>query len=1172
MKIKRIRVFGFKTFADRTEFDIDADLIAIVGPNGCGKSNVVDAILWGLGEPNARHLRAATSQDVIFNGSAKRKALGFAEVTLVFDNEDGTLPIASAEVAITRRLARSGESHFSINKRTCRLKDIYDLLADSGLGRSGYAIVGQREIDQALSASAEDRRAWLDEAAGVQRFRSKRTDALKRLAESDQHMERLTRLRDDFDTQRAPLEEEAKLAEEYVRLREALQQIETGLLAKDLLACDRAMRDAQQRIAAAQDAMARENELSERVRIESRVLGESIAELERKQDALRELRQSMLTQSERAHSAHQLAQQRLQSLSELEGNLATEQQRLDLQAKEAEEDAQIASNELKEDEALLNEVREAGTASDAVLGALQRELDQLEAQLQAANLSSHERTRLIEQQRAGASRLRELQEERQGIVDGSPDVREGLDEANQQVAKLDADLILGRTELTETQAALQKILDQVTEIDRLSRQVLGQEAALEGRRRGLEATLETLEGLGQGAQAVMNLVRHGDLEPVYTPVAQAIDSPHDLALAIETALGGSAHDLIVPSDRDAKAAIELLKARRLGRATFQPLNLVRPLRNGDARVHLGKPGVIGLANELVETPEQCRPVIDSLLGRTLLIETLDHALALAKTTGWSKVVTLEGEVVHGAGAVSGGKSNRQGSGLVQRKADLRQLEDELDALKQLVQQHEQKKQTLTIEAEDLRKKLPTHEAAIAALQTELHDAQSWARKLEDEFHSTEREAQRIDREIEKCQAILSVVIPEEVEVNQIQERRDALLAEVAKHGHAAQLGLERIRELQTRIDRTQKRLQEAQKRIEETKSRHERRDQRHATIDQDRAALQASLAEHEEARQKADAEAQSYATELEGVAARRTGALQRSLELSEQLRKHDETIRALQESLRNAEIERARAESKRANAAQRLIEEYGLEPDIALEEFGGLEIPEDAQSVVSKLKRDLKALGHPNLGAIEAFARLTERWTELVVQLEDLESSRKEIDASIAELDHLTRDRFLDAFQAVNEQFGKRFQQLFGGGEANLSLTDALNPLTSGVEIELVIPGKKKQRLELLSGGERSLCGCAFLFALLSVKPSPLVVLDEVDAPLDGRNVERYIEVLKSFRGITQFMVITHNPVTIEAAPVWFGVTMREPGVTTVLPYTAPEQQTEVVQAVVHDAFLEPVP
>ncbi len=1171
MKIKRIRVFGFKTFADRTEFDIDADLIAIVGPNGCGKSNIVDAILWGLGEPNARHLRAATSQDVIFNGSAKRKPLGYAEVTLIFDNEDGSLPIASAEVAVSRRLTRAGESHYAINKRACRLKDIFDLLADSGLGRSGYAIVSQREIDQALSASAEDRRAWLDEAAGVQRFRAKRGDALRRLAESDQHLERLHRLQADLATQREPLEEEAKLAEEYLRLREALQQIETGLLALDLKHCDTALEACVTRIEQGTQAIARENEASERIRVESRILGENIADLERKQDALRELRQSMLSQGERAFGALQLSQQRLASLDELEGNLLTELERLAITEKEAAQDAEIAAKERSEDQRLLDEVLNTRELATSSLAKVQRELQEIDRLLSSAQQAAAERIRLTEQKRAAEHRLTELDQEREGIVVDLPELTKGLEETGAQYGLQEKAATEALQQVHAAQERIQALDHEVAKLETERRALLSKHAALDGRRRGIEATLDSLEGLGQGALAVMSLVRHGDLPAHYTPVGQAIEAPRHLAVAIETALGGAAHDLIVPSDADAKVAIEHLKARRLGRATFQPLNLVRQNRPAELNGLLSRPGVIGVASEQVECEVGFRPVIDSLLGRILIAETLDAALALARTSGWSRIVTLDGEVVHSAGAVSGGKSQRQGTGLVQRKAELRAVEEELAALSQSVTQKDTQRSALAEQEATLRAELPDLQAKHRALQSEAQDAESWLRKLRDELQSTEREAQRIERESEKLRAVRQAEVPAEMDAAELQNRRDALVAELAKQDHAAQHSIQRVAELRARLERANLRLREAEKRRDDVRNGHHRRDQRQATIAQDREALAQAITEQKATQAKAEQEAKKFAEELEVVASKRQGMLERSLNLAEQLQKSDGTTRALQEGLRSAEIERARTESKRAAAAQRLLEEYGMEVEAALSLADVAEIPDDAQHVVGKIRRELKGLGHPNLGAIEAYQKLTERWTELTFQLEDLEASRKEIDTSISELDALTRDRFLDAFTQVNAQFGVRFNQLFGGGEASLSLTDNLNPLTSGVEIDLTIPGKKKQRLELLSGGERSLCGCAFLFALLSVKPSPLVVLDEVDAPLDGRNVERYIDVLKSFQGVTQFLVITHNPVTIEAAPVWFGVTMREPGVTTILPYTAPSQQGELVEAVVHNAFLQPI-
>lgn len=1171
MRLKRLRVFGFKTFADRTELDIDADLIAIVGPNGCGKSNIVDAILWGLGEPNVRNIRAAHSQDVIFNGSSKRKPIGYAEVTLVFDNEDGHLPIDTAEVSISRRLTRAGDSQYSINKRNCRQKDIFDLLADSGLGKSGYAIVGQREIDQALSASDEDRRAWIDEAAGVQRFRTKRLEALRRLDEADTHLERLTSLRGDLDMQRDPLREEAELAEQYIRVRDALAEVEISLLVTEIRRSDSDLEALAARLQESVEGMHKANREADELDEQRIELGEELAELERKLDALRELRQAKLTAAERAEASVRLAQQKLESLKELEQNFDEDRQKLDRRRSEL-----LA--ELEQEEALREEQGiELETAKRTLGGSneqvtrFNRELAEIDGRIRVAQQSENERLRIVAEQRQAAERLKVIEEEVEGAGHSLPELEQAIHEAELEADVAKHSLAAKETELQKLQEAVRVEQRQHAELEAQYRKLIAEIASSDGRRRGIEATLEAHEGLTQGATAVLNFVKQGQLPDHYAPIAEALEAESDHALAIETALGGAAHDLIVPHERDAKAAIELLKERRLGRATFQPLNLIRgdrrPMDLGGLK---GKSGVIGVASNLVECQPDHRPVVDALLGRVVIVDTLDTALALANTLGWSRLVTLDGEVVHSAGAVTGGKTNRQNSGIVQRKAELARLVDHIetlqegaDGLRSQIGRHDEDQAKRTIAIQET-------EEQINPLRTELGERQTWLHKLKAELQTTQRELDRLLSEKQKLVEIGRHEIPTQEDLSGLVELRDGLLANLAKHGAEKDAGLQRLKDLDDQARRCDARIKDLRQKLDQSDHHDQHRAQRISNMEHERQGLAALIEDQGKIAVHCQKEAESCAAEGTRYQQEKQDLMQKNLHIIEQTKDAQQRARVLGDRIRQTEVERARTESRRANAVQRLLEEYSLDLEDLDESKILQDLPEDAAQVAGRLRRELKGMGTPNLGAIEAFKKVDEKWTELTAQLEDLELSKQDILTALEELDRLTRDRFVGAFEAVRVKFKENFLKLFEGGEADLALTDPIQPLNSGVTIDVALPGKKRQRLELLSGGERSLCGCAFLFALLSVKPSPLVVLDEVDAPLDGRNVERFIEALGQFRTTTQFLIITHNPVTIEAAPVWFGVTMKEPGVSTVLPFQAPGPGEEIVQAVVHDAFLIP--
>jgi len=1148
LKLKSVRIFGFKTFAERVEFDLNADIIAIVGPNGCGKSNIVDAILWGLGEPNARNLRASSSVDVIFNGSAKRKPLGFAEVTLLFDNEDGTLPIDAAEVAITRKVNRAGESHFSINRRTCRLKDIYDLLADSGLGRAGYAIVGQSEIDQALSASAEERRAWIDEAAGVQRFRSKRVESLRRLEAARDHLSRIDQILADIEFQREPLREEAELATRYQEIRCALSELETNLLVSEVQGAQQEFeRIGQQR----GEAQAHHERALKELQTHHQAIeenGAELAELERKLDALRELRQSQLSGVERAESAISLARQRLESLDELEKDLKGAQDESVSLHRDAEHELAIVVGEI---EGIQQELSNCQASEKQDVEALQLELNNIEASLESAKVLEAQRVRNEAEASQAKKRLTVISDEADGIRAAVADLRVAIVPAQRKVDELSRVVEVQETALAEAKDEVLRITERQAEISSSVQRLSGELSRLEGRRAGLEGTLETLEGLGQGARAVMDLVRSGELEDYYAPVSTAIEVDEAHAVAIETALGGAAHDLITPYVRDAKVAIELLKRKTLGRATFQPLDLVRPVPS-QARTLRGA-GIIGVAADLVRCGEEHRPVLEALLGRIVVVESLDDSIRLASTKGWSRLVTLEGEVVHSGGAVSGGRSGRQGTGIVQRRSELAALINKVESQRSAL---DQAFKALSEADSDLGAAIVVKTDAAhsqEATQAELQEASNWLSQLQRELASTEREGDRLDREKRELEAFRAPEGTEIVDLEKISKDRDKILSKLAAKIAEAEAASGRERELNSQLTQAELRRQTALARLEKVGSGTATRAERLSGLTGERADWQAKIERSKTEKDEAQGQADQLRRDLETTQTLKKELLGQGYCLAEEAKEAEASIHRLDAIMNKLEVERARCDSRRTAAAQRLAEDYAISEEDALR-LPTRELPDDAQPIVSRLRRDLKSLGDVNLGAIEAFERLSSRFVELDAQREDVRAGMEELQSAVRELDRLTRDRFLSTFEQVKTAFSQAFSELFGGGEAELVLTNTEEVISAGVAVNVTVPGKKRQRLELLSGGERSISAVAFLFALLRVKPSPLVVLDEVDAPLDGRNVERFADVLRSFAGITQFLVITHNPVTIEAAPLWFGVTMQEPGCTTVLPYTVPEE------------------
>ena len=1158
MRLTRVRIFGFKTFAEKTEFSLDGGVIAVVGPNGCGKSNLVDAILWGLGEGSIKHLRASSSQDVIFSGSQNRKPVGFAEVSLCFDNEDGTLPIDASEVWITRRLTRGGDSDYTINRQSCRLKDILELLADSGLGRAGYAIVGQKEIDQALAASAEDRRSWIDEAAGVQRYRARKVESLRRLNAARDSLSRVDDIIRELESQREPLREEAEIAARFKQLDAALREVEIGLLIRDFCNAVHELESLEEKISQSAHLVERERVNSARLEQELEKDGGRVQILDSQIEKTRSHHQEQMTLQERAEANVKITEEKISSLIAQEKNLKEDESTISNRLSEAAKDAEAAVVEVAAELDLLQKIQTESAGASTESKALSAALTLAEKNLQEAREKKTLRMKWEAEREAQQGRSKLLIREISGIEKSLPQLIRDMEAARK-------DFEVASSAIQEHDAALGRLQTNIETIkkeeDKESskmRDSLSERASLEGRRRGIEATLDAHEGLSQGSRAVLEARDRGLLKGSFESVADSIDVDKEYSLAIETALGASANDLIVDSDHEAKQAVQWLKENRAGRCTFQPISLMRRQDpSPELRRILNERGVINRASDLVRCERRVEPVLESLLGRIVIVDTIDDALKLAKTSGWSRMVTLDGEVVHSSGAVTGGQTQRQGYGIVQRRSDLAELEKEIAQIDKLLAGADKRKQERAKQVAESEALITEHRQERAVAKEPANEAEQLLRALEEEHRDAERQLNKAKHEIELIEKGAQAGI-DDVDISKFEQVRDESLKIVASKSADVEQAEIRLREAQERVRQAQIRQYASEKRLESAKDAEHHRERRLENLGPERDKLRKQVDELRIEAENHGKEKQTLMIRLTELTKERRELSELTMQINEDLKNARANVMALSESNHQNELARARAETKRATLAERLMDAYGLNEGDALAQENMHEVPSDAQSVVGRLRREIKAMGDVNTGAIEAFDRLSERLESLSLQRDDILHGIEQVEASIGELDKLTRDRFVTTFEAVRTEFSVMFTQLFGGGSASIELSDPAKVLESGVEIEVQLPGKKRQPLQLLSGGERSLCASAFLFALLTVKPAPLVVLDEVDAPLDGRNVERFAKTLEDFSKTIQFIVITHNPATIEIAPNWLGVTMQEPGVSTLVPAKLPESKAVV--------------
>jgi len=1174
MFLKSLSILGFKSFADRVRLDFGEGITAIVGPNGSGKSNIADAIQWVLGEQNVRTLRAENSTEVIFAGSAWRKPLGMAEVSLTVDNSDGQLPIDFAEVTVTRRLYRSGESEYLINKNPCRLKDIVELFMDTGLGRATYAILTQNEVDVVLSARPEDRRALFEEAAGIQKYRHRKREALRKLENTEANLTRVVDILAELGAQREPLRQQAEVAIRYHELVSRLREIEVAALWAQVLESERAREQAQHEQQSLHRQLLEVNAQLAECEALSQKLGQQIADAEAELDTLRALQQASLTAYERAESRRALIEQRLQNsrdnLRRLQEDLLENEHRYAEIQRQAQ---QWQERRLELEQRLQNIEQQRQVARERLRLA--------EHALQQAQQHYVERTQQVVRALAHLDGLRlrrtEAEQTIQALQNRFEEVVQNLREVEERVkaaqAHRDKTVAAAELALRETQRCENELQQAQVEVQRKQQELetrARENARLSARLQALLESEAAQEGLFSGVRAVLDAVARGQLTGTYLLVADALQPLEPYVTAVEVALGASAQDIITATEEEARLAIEWLKEHARGRATFLPLHLLRPSEPLPSLQQCIDEGLaIGFASELVECAPELRVVAEYLLGRVVVAPGFDSAVQIVRRyNGWSKVVTLDGELLLPGGAITGGRMPGRATGIVSRKAERSRLERELRAggeaeqrLRKRLQEAEQSAETARHrwhearkEQEQAQQRVIHAESALQAVVQEqtvlLHQMQA----LEQEQTEQAKRLYELDNEIWEVQERLSPdtqQVSTHDEVSRFREQRDEAAAQLQE----VEVMLGRQAEQQRALEHHRESLAQMQRELlQQRQAQQARMAELEANIAQEEKALEQTLEELRRiAQQRAQIEQDFFA--LREV---RQNLLQQNLENSERLKELSAQQSALAQQAHELELALARIEMQRTQAVARLWEAY--EVDVSRETPPDLSqfTPETA-SEINRLRREIRQMGNVNTGAAEEYQRLTERYEFLQKQRSDLEAAREDILQAIQEIDASTRDLFLQTFGAVQQAFQEVFARLFGGGKAQLQLTQPHNLLETGVEILVQPPGKRRQNLVLLSGGERALVAIALMFAFLKVKPSPFCVLDEVDAALDGSNVEKFADMLREYARHSQVIIITHNPVTMECADVWYGVTMQEQGVSRVISYRAPKEAVAAV-------------
>lgn len=1171
MYLKRLELYGFKSFADRTELEFVPGVTAVVGPNGSGKSNVSDSIRWVLGEQSAKSLRGAKMEDIIFAGSDTRKPVNYGEVTLVLDNSDQSLPIDYDEVAITRRVYRSGESEYLLNKQTCRLKDITELFMDTGLGKEAYSIIGQGRIEEILSTKAEDRRGIFEEAAGVVKYKSRKKEAERKLDETEGNLVRIQDIIYEIEDQLEPLKDQAEKAKTYQELKKELTAKEISTYVYSIEMLHQKWEQASQ---ALEQLKEQQNECSVQVNQEDAKLQQVKWHHSQLEQKLEQFQQELLEVTE---EVERLEGQR-EVLRERKKNFSTNKEQMKEKLAFLQERRVQHQEKLAEEKQAMQKVERSVEETDQQLRALENTLNQyafnvderleqlkgdyIEILNEQASLKNEMRhTEQTIQQ--NEHRIGKLHAEHQTSIEERLELKQAVQDKEEQVRGLSLEIDQARQAYQQLMVQRKDIVFHAEQDEEKLRDYMNQLEKLKARRQFLVETKEEFNGFFQGVKEVLK-ARKTSLAGIDGAVAELIKVPKELELAIETALGAALQHIVVEDEAAARAAIQFLKMRKLGRATFLPRSVMKARSLGPAELSVLQQSdqFVGVAQGLIQYEPMYEQVVGNLLGHVIIMKDLKAANECAKRLQYRfRFVTLDGDIVNPGGSMTGGSQKQNQANLLGRDREIERLGIELakagEAIaekKEELQQERFRVQEIDQELEQLRAKGEELKEVEQRCKEELHALQFSLRHLDDKLrlfdedmlsYTTEKEqaTQRKLEAEEKLANFVQEIGRLEQEMKELEQaKKDSAQVKEEKSQEMTQLKVELASKLQE--------LNGLQKNVERLEAEQQELEQEWAEVEQQLQYLEGNLTQQHDAGDALDVSIEESQAQKDHLSEQimllrqeRKTLQQEGEELEIKLKELRRELRAFEEEAHKEEVQVNRLDVELENYLTLLREEYELSYEGAKEKYPLLDEYDIVKREVERLKRDIQQLGTVNLGAIEEYERIVERYDFLKRQEDDLIQAKTTLYEVISEMDEEMTKRFKETFDLVRIQFMDVFQQLFGGGRADLLLSEPDNLLDTGVDIVAQPPGKKLQHLALLSGGEKALTAIALLFAILRVKPVPFCVLDEVEAALDEANVSRFAHYLREFREKTQFIVITHRKGTMEGADVLYGITMQESGV-----------------------------
>lgn len=1174
MKLKKLELYGFKSFAQRTEIVFDEGITGIVGPNGSGKSNIGDAVRWVLGEQSAKTLRGASMSDVIFNGTQKRKPLSYCEVSLVFDNDDHALAMEAAEVMVTRRVYRNGESEYYLNRTACRLKDVVDLFRDTGIGKEGYSIIGQGRIDEILSRKSEDRRQVFEEAAGIVKFKARKEEADKKLQRTLENLERVDDILDELTKRLKPLEEQSRNARVYLELSTELKDLDLNLflirsdrararlseLESELLTVQTILADTESNLT---DKTTRRDETQNRIdqleeaitkaRTELMECAEHVHESQKKLSALQSRRETRSENRQRIVREQEEAQERLAEIEKDHARIQADVEKQHSLIADAEQILRATQEAAEKAQAKEKEADAALEAQKAaVIDQMNRLSDVRNDKTRLNTMQAQMETRLTEIEESGGA----LQEQKAALREALTAVEKQLETENQHQQQCQEKLAQARQASDEADTAYANLRADV------EKQSADMQAAA-SRHNVLTEMTRDMEGYNMAVRRAMTYAKQRGLTGVKGVLAQLMTVPQAYETAIDMALGAAQQNIVTDTEETAKELINYLRQNRLGRATFLPMSAIRgKTLYGNERNALKLPGCLGVASELVQCAPEYRGIVENLLGRTVIADNLDHGIPIMRAGNHAfRLVTLEGDVMHSGGSMTGGSAQSKVSNLLSRERELKELtaklqtgRAELDKCRQELTQRQQTAQEKRQKVSDAVNALHQQEIAVAReqarresvfadLNTHLQRMQETEQarvQLHQSLEDIRQQLETIEHQRTGAQGDQSAMEQKTIEMQNALVKARAEASAENDRLMVRTLQLSDLRHGLSDLERDEAHAQQDQAQILREQERREQllheMDELDAIDENDMKREEAESAR----RQKEQLRQESAAQAIEQ---RRSQAQSDLRDILSDMENLHEAYNRDSEKLHKTELAKARIEGDQKNLQNRIWDTYKL-TYAGAEGFRRTPFDEkESDRRAAELQGQIRALGTVNVGAVEEYAETKARVDDLTAQQQDLKRAEMDLRELIERLLIQMRSTFVENFSKMQGYFAETFTRLFGGGHAELKLMDPDDPLNCGIEVNAQPPGKKLQLLSLLSGGERALTAIAILFAMLKLKPTPFCILDEIEAALDDANIGYYADYLKEYSKGTQFIVVTHRKGTMERCNSLFGVAMEEQGV-----------------------------